>query len=1031
MAKTILMGTDPVVPPHWTLGIDPAYVNTAQFGNIGIDLYDPADDTKGAMLRFDGRTKIDGKKFLQEQVNLRCGCFMPVLSTGELGYKRMTGVLSGAAPVTVLDASNVMSYSALDSDNKNVANEFAIHWNKLVSKEKPSRTNVYSDAISIGTHQLNNPIELTFDGLHGSIHSDAALQSMFNTLRDRYAGPPLLITVKCFDSLNAIEVGDIVWCRFKQRDFNGGGDLDRAFEVIGYKASGKDVVLYLFGSSQKAGFIVANPDAANDLDDAFYSVAAGLLPANKLDVATTGSLIGGVWHITADSTLVGGNDMNDVNNIYWYDSDVTVDADVTLTLTQNAQPRIMGTFTRNGYVDLSGNGRPGTTRDFFGPMPGTPGYYGSTKAGHGYRLPSGAFAGISISAVDEASAVVRGANDVIPELVLTNNGTSLVGIPADMRPSSGGGGMDIVTPGILGDFALAAGGDGGNGGAAVVFIARGFAAGASGSYLLNGGKGQVGGVYNKLGFAAHPDRTLYAGAGASGAPAVCYFLVDGNTSAVPSISEFTAEMPEPDFLGSPSNNLGGISFVNNDEPWPVYNRDSGFYGFQNLREGAVRIQSIPSSTAPVADVDDGILAPPTALGVASGTAQLLKQSDGTITARALASWTASTDARVVGYHVRYKQSSESLYSFGPMVIGRDNVQAFVIEVSTDELWDFGVQSVGADGVAGDWVDFLNHPVLGKSERPADVTGFVAAQNAGAAILKWNQVSDIDLAGYELRYMQPVGANWEDSTPLTEVTRGTSITNADLPPGEWVLFCKAVDTTGNYSLNAATHPLVFSRSSEVILQEQQAPDWLGTKVNFVKHWTGKLIPSDQHPPSYYSGFDNFSFVPTPALICTYESPEQDGGFDDNVGVWGVIESALGPGVTEGVANPGLLIDYRLAAGAYDGFEPWSIGKVSAQYVKHMLRLDTSVGKAVVTGFLPTLDQDERVEKGRGVVVTPGGTAVVFDAEYHKEPYVEITVIAATALIGTAVSVSTAGFTVHVFDNTGADVGGVVNWKAESV
>jgi len=608
MAKAILMGTNPTLPAHWQMGISSTYVATSQFDGIGTDLYDTTDDTAGFVLRFIGLKKRDGKTFLQKQVNLPQGCFMPVLADGQLGYKRMTGVLSGASPVAVLDASNIKSYSRLDHDQAALSNQYEIAWNRVVGKDKPTRLNVYEDTTSIATHQAANPYELTFEGLSGSRHTDAVIHGTFDVLRDRYSGPPLLITVEAFDSQNGIEIGDVVWCNFNQRDFVGGGDLNRAFEVVGYRATGKTVTLTLFGSSQKAGALSAST-ASTVMANSFYS--SGLTAGNKLDVATTGSLTGSVWHITGDSTLTGGTDMGTTADVFWYDGDVTIDSGVTLTLVNNVQLRVMGTITNNGTIDLSGNGIAGvaTTETV-----GTAGYIGSTMSGAGFTAEYDPLY-LYVDIVSRGSQItVSGDHDSAPYLSLENSSTTLAGISGDFRPTSGGAGFDVVNSKT--GAVLAAGGAGGAGAASAVVICRGWAAGASGVVNLNGEKGGSGGS-----FTLDPlfgTRVVYAGAGAGGAPGVFYVLLDGNTSAIPSVSEFTATTPTPDLLGHPSYQDGRIFLTDTQQGWPVYNRHSGLHGF-DLANSRLQVQYIPPSETAAEDVEE-LTDPPTAITIQEATA---------------------------------------------------------------------------------------------------------------------------------------------------------------------------------------------------------------------------------------------------------------------------------------------------------------------------------------------------------------------------------------------------------------------------
>ncbi len=318
---------------------------------------------------------------------------------------------------------------------------------------------------------------------------------------------------------------------------------------------------------------------------------------------------------------------------------------------------------------------------------------------------------------------------------------------------------------------------------------------------------------------------------------------------------------------------------------------------------------------------------------------------------------------------------------------------------------------------------LTHTIEGKSALPQDVAGFSATQNGGVVVFKWFQVPDVDVSGYEIRY----GSSYDDGTPVTEVTKGTQITTAIIPPGDHTFYIKARDTSGNESANPGSAQLTVISDYDLILQNEQAPAWGGTLTNFVRHWTGVLVPQSQNLASA-DGWETFDqFVPNPYTQCIYESPEMDIDFDDTVRVWGNIDSALGPGET-GLADPKLEIDSRTDAGSYVGFFSWSIGNVLGRYFKHRLVLDTSVGVAKITGFLPTVDIIERTERKDNVTVSASGTAITFDRPFHSPPQVEVTPVGATALIGMPDNITATGFTARTFDTAGTGTAGTVNWSA---
>lgn len=326
--------------------------------------------------------------------------------------------------------------------------------------------------------------------------------------------------------------------------------------------------------------------------------------------------------------------------------------------------------------------------------------------------------------------------------------------------------------------------------------------------------------------------------------------------------------------------------------------------------------------------------------------------------------------------------------------------------------------------------------------PANVTGFAASQNGAMINFKWTQVTSAGLAGYEIRYGPRLsGLTYATAQPLTRVTRGTAITNAHVPPGDWRFFIKAINTGGGESVTAAQVDLVVTNTFDVIDQVPQEPNWLGTKTGFIRHQVlvdqagtlkGVLIPDSQDASIDLDNFDWIDlFVVNPVPTCSYESPEMDVGFDDIIRAWALWSAVLGPGVASGIADLLVEIDYRKAADAYGGFRPWSIGNVEARFLKFKITETTVNGLARVDSMIPTADLAERTEKKVGVTVAAGGTQITFDKAYHRKPTVQVTGEGDVARIGQAENIATTGFKAHAFNVSGSSVGGTVTWEAVGV
>ncbi|MDH4274624.1 MAG: hypothetical protein OEW08_06270, partial [Gammaproteobacteria bacterium] len=521
-----LYGQASNLPANWHLGINAAYVRTADFTAIGADWWDAANDLAGLPVRFEGLQKTDGKKFIEEQLYLLLGAFSPVYADGSLGLRRMTKVLASSGYVAHLTASDIVSASALTHDLAAVINQVDIAWNWNAVQKRFTRRNTLIDAQSISTHGLAAPKKLEMRGLHGSIHSYTTLQSRFDSLRDRYAGPPERLRVQALHKWNTLEVGDTVRVTLDQvRDFPTGANLDRTFEVQSAQpdwVTGQ-VWLDLFGSSQPAG-TVAWGGPAPVLANSYYTSAG-----TPLTSILTISVTGGVGHVTANGNLNGSATTSGA--IYYYDGDLTIDTGKLITFTNNVQLRVKGHLTINGTLDGKGSGLPGAPENASVPAgtAGTPGWLGPTQAmgGRGYKAPSGI--GGSLTFPQFPAPIAAGKHVSFPDLSLSITGAQVVPLPDDLRGTSGGAG------GTCDDgYHIAPGSAGGSSGAGLLIICRGASFGAAGKITVDGNDGLLGknwqGTYT-TGFVG--------GSGGGSAPGAVLILLDGGASNYPDFNANT------------------------------------------------------------------------------------------------------------------------------------------------------------------------------------------------------------------------------------------------------------------------------------------------------------------------------------------------------------------------------------------------------------------------------------------------------------------------------------------------------------
>lgn len=325
-------------------------------------------------------------------------------------------------------------------------------------------------------------------------------------------------------------------------------------------------------------------------------------------------------------------------------------------------------------------------------------------------------------------------------------------------------------------------------------------------------------------------------------------------------------------------------------------------------------------------------------------------------------------------------------------------------------------------------------IVGKTAPPSDVTGLAVAPGINAVIISCDPVPDPDLDRVEIRYGDAGLGDWDSATPLVNILRGETSTSAAVPSGFFRFYARAVDSSGNYSVGiASVDATVLGGGVVTILRKDNAPDWLGTTVAMVEHWTGVLTPA-QTKRADEQDWETFEFCADPPAACSYELVEVDKGVDASSRLWIDQTSVLGPGETGNPAPSLTEADYRLDAGAYDGFEAWAMGSASFRYAKARINWAPAANGAVrVSKAVLVADEIQaRSEQRADQPVSTVGTTFTFSAAFNLPPNIQVTLTGGSLAISARVTAkSKTQFSVVCYDSSGSAVAGVIDWKAEGV
>jgi hypothetical protein len=199
--------------------------------------------------------------------------------------------------------------------------------------------------------------------------------------------------------------------------------------------------------------------------------------------------------------------------------------------------------------------------------------------------------------------------------------------------------------------------------------------------------------------------------------------------------------------------------------------------------------------------------PITGLACASGTSQLLKQSDGTIVSRIEVGWNAITDAFVTdggGVEVRYGFAWQTEDEWQSVEAPGGQSVVFLTESIRDGLIYLVKARAFNSLVKGAWCKPVLHEVVGKSSPPANVGSFGYIVTEAGVEFSWTPATDADYASTVLKS----GAAWASGTRLFDgsANKWTWVRPAS---GTYTVLAKHKDTSGNESAAAASITLSYT------------------------------------------------------------------------------------------------------------------------------------------------------------------------------------------------------------------------------
>jgi hypothetical protein len=393
--------------------------------------------------------------------------------------------------------------------------------------------------------------------------------------------------------------------------------------------------------------------------------------------------------------------------------------------------------------------------------------------------------------------------------------------------------------------------------------------------------------------------------------------------------------------------------------------------------------------------------------------QLIQYSDGVVITALDVTIGASLDNFVDYYQVEYKLSTDSTYQVSGQVKGLNHR---ILNVIDGLIYNVRVKAFNTLGVQSSYTS-ATRTIVGGIAPPSDVIDFSCNIIGGDAHLSWQQITDLDLAYYQIRYStQTSGASWANSVSLVEkVARPATSVTVPARVGSYLI--KAVDKNGNFSSNETiieTNVLAIGNYNAVATQTE-SPTFSGTKFQTVVSDGTLRLDSSELFDSATGNFDSGTSFFDSGVTSYDLFAEGTYIFSTPIDIGAVYTSRVTASITQTSDNLDDLFDLRTgdfddAQSNFDGdtpancnahieialsndnityttFRNFVVGDYTSRFYKFrvFLRSFDLASTPVISALSVSIDMPDRIFSGNDIVSGTGTYNVVFTLPFYSNSY----------------------------------------------
>jgi hypothetical protein len=393
--------------------------------------------------------------------------------------------------------------------------------------------------------------------------------------------------------------------------------------------------------------------------------------------------------------------------------------------------------------------------------------------------------------------------------------------------------------------------------------------------------------------------------------------------------------------------------------------------------------------------------------------QLILYSDGVVITCLDVLIGASPDSFVDYYQVEYKLSTATDYIIAGQGKG---LNQRILNVVDGLIYNVRVRAFNTLGASSTYTS-ATRTIVGGIAPPSDVTDFSCNIIGGDAHLSWQQITDLDLAHYQIRYStQTSGASWANSVSLVEkVARPATSVTVPARVGSYLI--KAIDKNGNYSSNETiiTTNVSAIGNYNAVASQTESPTFSGTKNQTVVSEGTLRLDSSELFDSATGNFDSATSFFDSGVTSYDLYSEGNYVFANPIDIGAVHTSRVTASITQTSDNLDDLFDLRTgnfddAGSNFDGdtpancnahleialsndnitytdFRNFVVGDYTARYYKFrvFLRSFDLASTPVISALSVSIDMPDRIFSGNDISSGTSTYTVSFTNPFYSVNY----------------------------------------------